>query len=794
MLRLLETGLGLPPAEREPWLQGLTEDALVITRLRGLLAAESAAGRFLEQPVPSAALSSAFGLPETGDQLGAWLLGRELGRGGMGVVYLATRADGTFTQQAALKLMRGEFLLHDAPVRDKLAQRFENERQLLAELSHPNVARILDGGTTATGVPWLVMEYVEGVSLTDYSTQHRLDMPARLRLFCKLCSGVQAAHQHLIVHRDLKPGNVLVDAEGEPRLLDFGIARALGPQAAAAVTRTGVQAMTPAYASPEQMGHKPLTTASDVYSLGVILYELSTGALPYVLDGLSPAASEQVICHSQPNTLRHALWAGALPLTERQQRLAQIGGDLERIVQKAMHKEPTRRYASAQALAEDLQRYLAGQPVQAHPDSVGYRAGKFLRRHRWGSMAAMLALLAVLVAASIAFRQARRAEQAAADTGSVNAFLLDVLKMSSPYNSGSELSLSDALDEAAGRVNAHFGNRPDLAIAIHNALAQSMFSRNRLEAAENQIKLARSLSNTLYGPDDAHTVESLAILANIRKDQYRDNEARALFKDALQRLERSQQTGLPLYTDVLNDLGVLYLLGEDYAHAREYIQRALDRDTLAAGADRAAQEEHARTLGNLAHAERGLGHLDRADALYRQAQPILAALYPDGGPHLAVILNNRAKLARERGKLPEAFELQQQAVAMYRHAFKGDHVMVLVPITNLSAIALLTGRVDLAVQSGEEALAMADRLYAREPHPYQINALVALAAARLAQSDRAAASALLARAVKIKKLLDKVPASTARRLHELITRFCDGPAAHGDGLCVAAPADSAAPA
>jgi serine/threonine-protein kinase len=420
--------------------------------------------------------------------------------------------------------------------------------------------------------------------------------------------------------------------------------------------------------------------------------------------------------------------------------------------------------------------------VRAHPDSPGYRAGKFLSRHRLGSIAAALALAAIVAAAGTALLQARQARRAAADTGRVNAFLIDVLNVSSPYASGSEITLSQALDEAAGMIDVHFGNRPDLAVDVRNALAQSMYSRDRLEVAEAQAKHALADAERLFGTDDRRSVTALSILANVRKGQYRDDESRALFNDALERLEKSGQSSLPLHTDLLNDLGVLYLVGEDYAHAQVYLQRALDDDRNSP--ERDAREEHARTLGNLAHAERGLGHLDRADALYRQAQPILQELYPEGGPHLAVILNNRAKLAHERGSLAEALELQKQAVAMHRRSFKGDHVMVLVPLTNLARMALESGQVDLASQSAEQAVSMAVRLYPDHGHPYHVNALVALAATRMAQNRNDEAAVLLLRARRMLAGLDGVPASTRKYTDELTAKFCADPERRPAATCV----------
>jgi len=769
VLRLLEAALEQPLVSREPWLAAQPASDAVRARVRTLLDGEGSLGGFLDAPPAlDATRVRAPADQDGGERIGAWRIVRELDAGGMGVVYLGERADGAYEQQVAIKFMRVAAFA-DAREHAEFAARFDNERRLLARVEHPNVARILDGGSTADGVPYLVMEYVDGVSLKAWSDRESLGVAARVALFCKVCDGVQAAHRHLIVHRDLKPGNILVGSDGDPRLLDFGIARTLDAQRGdAAPTVAG--AMTPAYASPEQVRHEPLTTASDVYSLGVVLYELLSGRRPYSLDGLSPAQSERVVCETQPPTLRRAISAAPLPDAERRARLAGIGGDLERIVAKALHKEPARRYESARALADDLRRCLDGRPVLAHPDSASYRFARFVRRHRVGSAVAALALAAILGAVAVALAQARQARRAAADTQLVNGFLLDVINTSNPYGSGSEMTLSAALDDAVGKVDERFGNRPDLAIDIRNALGQSLLSRYRLDAAEQQLARARDDGERLFGADDSRVVSAIATLASVRKEQDRGDEAKALFDDALRRMERSGQTDTPLYASTLNDIGVMYLVEEDFAHAQEYLRRAVDADRNGDTPDRI--EQRARTLANLAQASRGLGDLDRAEALYGQAQPILEKLYPNGNPHLAVILNNRARLAWVRQHRDEAIELQKKAVAMHQRSFNGDHVMVLVPMTNLARMSLDTGKLDLAEEWAQKSVDMAGRLYPQHSHHYQINALAALAGVRLAQHRSADATVLLERARTLMAGLDNVPDSTRNYVNDLVGRAC----------------------
>ena len=379
--------------------------------------------------------------PASGQRVGPYRLIREIGRGGMGTVYLAVRSDDVFQKRVAIKILdRGD-------TSESIVSRFRNERQILASLEHPHIAGLLDGGTTAQGAPYFAMEYVEGQTISDYCESRQLDTTARLHLFRKVCGAVQYAHQNLIIHRDIKPANVLVTSEGTPKLLDFGIAKLLNPDLgshALAPTMAGGHLMTPEYASPEQVRGEPVTTASDIYSLGVLLYELLTGQPPYKLESRAPAEVARVVCESVPvrpstavTTIRHvpdaddamtrpaektgdgqraAARARTTVDTERLRR--RLAGDLDTIVLKALSKEPPRRYASVDQFSEDINRHLRGLPVIARKDTLGYRTSKFVQRNR-AAVAVGLLTLATLVAgiigtawqARVASVERRRAEQ-----------------------------------------------------------------------------------------------------------------------------------------------------------------------------------------------------------------------------------------------------------------------------------------------------------------------------------------------------------------------------------------------
>lgn len=335
---------------------------------------------------------------DIGRRIGAYELVRELGRGGMGAVWLGRRADQQFDKVVAIKLLKR------GTDTDEVLRRFQTERQILARLEHPNIARLLDGGVTDDNLPYFVMEYVEGQPVTDYSREKALSLEDRLRLFLKICGAVQFAHQNLIVHRDLKPGNILVTHDGEPKLLDFGIAKLLSPDdATLAVTMAEHQRLTPAYASPEQVRGEPITTASDVYSLGTILYELLAGKNAHRFSVPHPPPTELLRVVTQDEPIRPSAAAADSSIAR------QLRGDLDNIILKALRKEPPRRYPGVGSLAADLQRHLANEPVSARKDTVGYRASKFVLRNKIGAAAAAIVLLTLIGAVIGISYQARRA-------------------------------------------------------------------------------------------------------------------------------------------------------------------------------------------------------------------------------------------------------------------------------------------------------------------------------------------------------------------------------------------------
>jgi eukaryotic-like serine/threonine-protein kinase len=409
---LFQQAAELPPAARAVFLhQAAPSDEALRAEVTQLLAADEQAEEFLETS-PWPALKPAGEASAVGQVIGNYRILRELGYGGMGTVYLAERDDAQFRQQVAIKIIRRGLDTED------IMYRFRTERQILASLNHPNIARLLDGGSTPEGRPYYVMEYIEGCFIDDYCAKQQLDLSERLKLFRQVCAAVHYAHQHLVIHRDLKPSNIMVTAAGEVKLLDFGIAKLLTPDDPNA-TLTNLEMMTPAYASPEQVRGETVTTAADVYALGVILYELLSGHRPYRLPNDTVNELSRAICEQEPIKPSLALTFNqqptknitGSPIRNPQSAIRHLQGDLDNIALMALRKDPARRYASVEQFSEDLRRYLDGLPVRARPDTFRYRAGKFVRRNRSLTLAIVVVVLTLLGGVAATVRQARIAER-----------------------------------------------------------------------------------------------------------------------------------------------------------------------------------------------------------------------------------------------------------------------------------------------------------------------------------------------------------------------------------------------
>ncbi|NNM04700.1 MAG: serine/threonine protein kinase [Gemmatimonadetes bacterium] len=627
-----------------------------------------------------------------GRTVGPYRLVGRLGCGGMGVVFLAKRDDDHFEKDVALKLLR---LGLDS---GEGHQRFLRERQILAGLEHPGIARLLDGGVTDDGTPYYVMEYVEGLPIDEFCDENNLTIGERLSLFLDVCEAVDHAHRHLVVHRDLKPGNILVGSEGRVKLLDFGIARVLdqmGSEAGTTLSGLG-RPMTLAWASPEQIRGEPITTSSDVYSLGLLLYSLLTGFHPYRRAFTSPADAERVICDQEPTTPSVRL---AEVESDEQARVGEargtsvdglrsvLSGDLDAIVLMALRKEPARRYLSVADLADDIRKYLEGRPVRAHKDSLGYRASRFMRRNRLAVSGAGVGavLLVALVALGIRYSlsvsaHGRALAEEAASTQQVTDFMVDLFGSADPLEGfGDTVRVRAILDEGATRLGES-DVRPDLRARMMTALAEVYYNLGLYEDAAALHRRVLNLQKEIHGPEAPEVAEPLVLLAETAHRMRDFEEAESFYEEAI-RIHRR------LGTEPLGTTGVLQGMAR--------VQRELDRPDSAEALlnqvlsirREAIGVDHFQTLWaelDLAYALRGRGASDSARVLYELVIPKLR-LHGDSTPRLLPsALNNLAFLHMREGRAEEAEPLYREAIDLERQG--GSIPSVLLLMNNLAGV------------------------------------------------------------------------------------------------------------
>ncbi len=721
-----------PAAERERRIAGLeTTDPDLARELRSLLEADAAAGEFVAVGIAGheQALGDEVGASLVGRRLGPYRLERLLGRGGMGVVYLGRRVDQSFEQQVAVKLLRPEL------ASPELVLRFRAERQALAQLRHPNIAHLLDGGTTEDGLPFLVMEYIVGVPLEEHCTSRRLSLPARLELFTSICGAVQEAHRNLIVHRDIKPVNVMVDADGAVKLLDFGVAKLLegGGDETQPLTRA-VGFGTLAFSSPEQLEGGPITTATDVYALGVLLYRLLTGRHPYEVADVAPPQAARIVCEVQPVPPSKAvLSAGESPpgAAEPRKHARALAGDLDQIVLKALRKEPSRRYASVSDLAADVGRYQAGLPVSARPDTLGYRFRRFVTRHRLPVAAATLValglvggLLAYARQARLARAEAARAEVERAKAEQVRAFLHETFTSADPARgAGRRVTVAEVLDGASSHLAADLADQPEVEASLRGTLGDTYLNLGLLpeaereyrralalagpDAAAERVRLAQALSDegrfveaateldrviARCGPGARPAmacVEALSLKMVALQNLGRGKEAAAIGREALARARRDFPGEKGQLASVLNNLGICYGNQGELRRAEEFHRQALQAAVAAHG------ERHPLTADLTANLAGILDMEDRfaeAEPLYRKTLELQESLR--GERHFAFIrtLTSYANLLWLMKRPLEAEPLARRAWTLAREALPADHPHSAYAENVLGAVLLDAGK------------------------------------------------------------------------------------------------------
>jgi serine/threonine-protein kinase len=685
---------------------------------------------------------------EAGARFGAYQLERPLGAGGMGEVWLARRIDGRFEGRMALKV------LHAHVAQSAARERFVREGRILGQLSHPNIARLLDAGATSFGVLYFVLEYVEGQPIDQWCDEHNLDVIARLQLFLQVCDAVAHAHTHLVVHRDLKPPNILVTAQGAIKLLDFGIAKLIEPEKPGEeteLTRLSGRALTPDFAAPEQILGRAVTTATDVYSLGILLYLLLSGRRPYRRHQMSMGELERDVRMAEVPALGRSALEGEDAATIAGQRGStpqklrrMLSGDLDTVVTKALHGEPERRYPNAEQLSADLRRYLAGHPVLAARDTWIYRTRKFVARHVVGvsvTAAAILLLAGFAIAMSVQVgriaRERARAEQ-------VSSFLVDIFELSDPYRGqGKSVTAKELLEVGAQQIESRFAAEPDTRAAllgtmgrvynrlglgaeaepmleknlarlieVHgpkhpevaamlNEIGNALMAQGKQAQAEARLKEALQMRRELLGPDATEVAETLTDLGRVAFERGEQQVAEQYFRDSLALYSRRGLLGTPEAAQVMNELSSLLAFVGHYDEAAQMLAAALKIDRPAFGADypRVIMETH-----NLAYVLQMQGRFAEAEPLFVKSNEQLRRVLGPEHPYTIDALSNYGRFLRRKGDVERAEQVLREVLDLNIRVRGPTHANVGTSQANLAILLHDAGRLQEAETEFRAAL------------------------------------------------------------------------------------------
>ncbi len=659
------------------------------------------------------------------DQIAGYKIIEKLGTGSSATVYLAENEVG---EKGALKLLRGIGL--DSYSR----QRFESEQHILASLDHPNIARLVEGGITEKGDPYVLMEYVDGVPIDEWCDRHRLNIHDRILLFQNVCKAVHYAHQNLVVHRDLKPEHVLVNRNGEVKLIDFGIAKLLQtehPEITPFHTWTGMRIMTPEFASPEQVRGKHITTASDIYSLGILLYLLLTGRKPYRIGTTSMLEIEKIVCDLEPIKPSEAVAGGTIHLAtdipddffnpeetanrrgmDPERLRKQLAGDLDKIVLMAMWKEPHRRYASALSLSDDLENYLKGEPVEARAPTIRYRIRKFIYRNKIAVATAAVALLAltggvigILWQSHLAKLNAERAEIQAERAEHVAAFLVELFEESDPTkaNDGSKTA-REMLDEGFDKVQTELAGQPAVQAQMLGIIGKVYQNLGYYDQARPALEMSVESYRNI-GERSPQYVSALLELANLEYRMGLLEQAEISTREVLELNTEFYGPDHPEVASTLNTLAIIYEGKGELEVAKETLRRVVQirRQDPEPGSNLAAN------LNNLAILMHRTGELEGADELFEEAIAVVKNIWGDVHPYMAFTLNGYSGVHQELGHFDRAEEDLKRALDIGMQVFPEDHPFIAVVLHNIGKLFEATEDYSEALQYYQEGLSLRRR-------------------------------------------------------------------------------------
>jgi eukaryotic-like serine/threonine-protein kinase len=721
---LFHDAVDLPAVEREAFLQaGCGGDSELLAEVREAIAEDQRGASLLDRGVAYTANRVLHNEATTIQEIGPYRIARVIGEGGMGVVFLAERTD--LGSQAAIKILRDAWL---SPAR---RQRFAIEQRTLASLNHPSIARLFDAGTLSDGTPWIVMEYVPGLSITEHCRAHASPLTERLRLFRQVCDAVLYAHRHLVIHRDLKPSNVLVTPEGHVTLVDFGISKQLGEGAAVDVTRTGTRLMTPAYAAPEQVRGEPAGMHTDVYSLGVILYELVTGRLPFDLSARTPQEANQLVVEQEPP--RPSAFA-ADPTAP----LSAIGrtsrGDIDVLCLAAMHKDPAHRYQTVEALIRDLEHYEKREPLEARPDGIGYRARKFARRN-WRALSATAAVLTLIVGLVTFYTMRLTSARNAALTETARAQRIQEL-MLNLFTGGEEaagpaedlrvVSLIDRGVLEADNLTAE----PAVQVSMYRTLGGIYQRLGNLTRAESLLQTALDRRRSLYGSDHAEVADSLLAMGLLRVGQAKLDEAERLVREGLGMSKRHLPADDPAVARATTALGLVL---EERGAYKEAIT-TLEEAARLHGARQPASADLAATLRELFNAQFYAGNYATADEIGRRVLAMTRQVNGDRHALVAEDLINLGAVQHERGQYKEAERHYREALAISESWYGTEHFKTASNLTMLGRSLQMQQRLDEASDVLHRAVTIQERVFG-PAHPRVASAVNDLGAVALRRGN-----------------------------------------------------------
>lgn len=713
---ILALALEQSPAERIAFIrQACGEDADVRAEVESLLLHHSQADSLLEHS-PAANVLGFSPDVMVGKRVGAYRVVREIGQGGMAIVYLGERDDQNYRKRVAIKMVK------PGTGTEQVLQRFRNERQALAALDHPYIVKLLDGGSSPEGFPFLVMDYVEGLPIDQYCDRNHLPIEGRLRLFREVCSAVQYAHQNLVIHRDLKPGNILINAEGLPRLLDFGIAKILNPECfqAPLVTQTSWHPLTPGYASPEQVRGDAVTSATDVYSLGVLLYEILTGCLPYHLVANNWRDIERQICEDEPSRPSTRVGTDQAPSTataearrsEPKQLARLLRGDLDWLTMKALEKDPSRRYATPSELSADIGRHLAHEPVLARPASAVYRSRKYVRRHPVGvAVAAGLVLLLAGFAVTQSL-QLRRITRERDRANRVTEFMEGMFKVSDPSEArGSSVTAREILDKASNNIDSGLARDPELQAHMMYVMGSVYRGLGLFPRAQILFQRSADIRRRVLGPENLETLRSLDDLGWTLNQQGHAAEAEKLQRETVATRRRVfGEENLDTLKSISNLAWTLDREG-NYTEAEKLERKALE---IRRRIEKTEDKETLSAMNNLAATLGHEGHYAEAESLKRATLESRRRLLGPEHPETLTAMNNLATTLQQEGHYAEAEKLQRETLNLQRRILGPEHPDTLRSMNNLARTLVSEGHFVEALELQREVLPIKQRVLGPE--------------------------------------------------------------------------------